>query len=72
MPDLPAAVLVPLVVLWAAAWAALLVDVVRDPVLGARGRRAWVVAFVLLWVLAPILWAAVRFRRAARGARTPA
>jgi len=69
VPDLPVAVLVPVLVLGVALWAALLRDVVRDPALGRNGRIAWVVAFCVLWVMAPIAWAAVRFRRAVRGAR---
>jgi hypothetical protein len=69
VPDLPAAVLVPVLVLAVAVWAALLWDVVRDPVLGRRGRTAWVVAFCVLWVMAPIAWVVVRFRRAMRAAR---
>lgn len=68
MPDVPAAVAAPLILLAVGLWALLLADVVRDPLLGRRARRAWVVAFLVLWVAAPVAWAAVRVRRALKAA----
>jgi heme/copper-type cytochrome/quinol oxidase subunit 2 len=68
VPDAPPAVRVALLILVAGAWLWGITDVARDDRLGRRARIAWIAAFLVLWVAAPIVWALVRFRRIQRAA----